>query len=102
MNNDEFPKLIFDTPFDERSQFEAKAKGYLGCAKVMLENGNKYPVIFYDNTRLGQDLEYEVSSGCGFIADLGMIVLAEVTIENMSKAVRTLAKEGYFQGLTPM
>jgi len=99
MPQDEPPKVIFETPFDERAQFEAKAKGYLGCAKVMLHDGRTYSVTFYDTVRLAQDLEYEVTSGRGCVADIGMIVLAEVTFNNINKAVSKLAKEGYFEGL---
>jgi hypothetical protein len=98
---DEHPQLIFGTPFDERAQFEARSKGYLSDVLVKQADGSTYSVVFYDCTRLAQDLEYEVSTGRMCVADLGMIVLPEVTVANMKAAIERLAKEGYFDGLRP-
>jgi hypothetical protein len=98
----EFPNLIFDTPFDERAQCEVKSKGWVGCVKVMLQDGKTFPVVFYDIIRLGQELEDEVSAGNMFIADVGMIVLPEVTLKNMMLAVQKLAQNGYFDRLKPL
>jgi hypothetical protein len=99
MTKDTYPRLIFDETFDERARFEAKARGYLSHVKVVLSDESAYPVVFYDCARLGQELAYEVSSGRMCVADIGMIVLAEVTVENMDIAVRKLAREGFFKGL---
>ena len=98
----DFPKLVFDYPFDERSQFEAKARGYLSHAKVQQSNGAFYPVVFYDPVRLGQDLESEVSTGRKCVADPGMIVVSEVTLENMTAAINKLTEEGFFNHLKPI
>ncbi len=102
MTADEYPKLVFQDPFDEREQFEAASRGYLSTALVQQEDGTTYSVSFYDCVRLGQDLEYEVSAGRMWLADPGMIVLPEVTLENMSTAIRKLAVEGYFNSLRPI
>ncbi len=99
---DEYPKLTFQTPFDERAQFEAASRGYLSTVRVQLEDGATYEVVFYDHVRLGQDLEEEVSSGRMCVADPGMIVLPEVTLENIRTAVGRLALEGYFDSLRPL
>jgi len=99
--NDEYPRLIFDPPLDERLQFESRARGYLGDVLVELRDGSSYAVVFYDCTRLAQDLEYEISTGRMCVADAGMIVLPEVTLDNMRAAVKRLAAEGYFNGLKP-
>ncbi len=102
MPTDEYPRLIFDSPLDERFAFEAQARGYLSNVLVELRNGASYKVVFYDCTRLSQDLEYEVSAGRMCVADVGMIVLPEVTLDNMRTAIKKLAEEGYFDGLTPI
>jgi hypothetical protein len=95
------PRLIFGTPFDDRAQFEARSAGYLSDVLVELRDGATYAVVFYDCARLAQDLEYEVSTGRMCVADLGMIVLPEVTLANMRAAVERLTAEGYFNGLKP-
>lgn len=102
MPESEYPLLVFESPFDERAQYEAKARGYLSHAMVQQSDGTTYPVVFYDTVRLAQDLEYEVSIGKMCVADVGMIVLPDVTLENMRIAVNKLTDEGYFKGLKPI
>lgn len=102
MTMNEYPMLIFNSPFDENAQYEARARGYLSHVIVQQSDGTRYPVVFYDAGRLAQDLEYEVSVGRMCIADVGMIVLPEVTLENMRIAVKKLTAEGYFKGLMPI
>lgn len=93
---DAFPKLVFEGEFGEREIFEAKSRGYRSDVEVLLSEGKKYPVFFYDCTRLRQDLEAEMENGIAFVAEVGMIVVPEVTIENMTAAVAALVRQGYF------
>jgi len=102
MAENEYPKLVFDAPFDERSQYEARDRGWVGTACVQTADGATYRVTFYDTVRLAQDLEYEVESGRMCIAEPGLIVLPEVTLENMETAIRSLAEDGYFDNLRPV
>jgi hypothetical protein len=99
--NKHTPELIFVPPLDERGLFEAQSRGYLGHAAVRYPDGATYQVTFYDCTRLAQDLEYEVSTGRMCVADIGMIVIPEVTLSNMQIAVTKLSAEGYFESLRP-
>lgn len=99
MTSGDDPILVFASPFDEREAFEAKSRGYLSHVTVLLTDQRWYSVVFYDCARLEQDLDYEVSSGRMCVADVGMIVLPEITGTNMRMAVSRLAKEGYFAGL---
>jgi hypothetical protein len=92
-----FPYLHFDIPFDARAAFEAEARGYWGHCTVELADGSMHPVAFYDAIRLGQDLDEECRQGRPFLAEKGLIVLQEVTKENMERAVTALAKEGFFK-----
>ena len=94
-----YPELVFEAPFDE---LDARDRGYVSHASVRVAAGATYRVYFYDPDRLSQDLEYEVSIGRMCIAEPGLIVLPEITLENMQTAVRRLYAEGYFDGLRPL
>ena len=96
------PELIFEGGFDEREAVECRDRGYRSHVWVNLANGERYPVVFYDSVRLQQDLKDEEKSGSPFIAEPGLIVLPEVTRENMEKAVCRLADDGFFEALRPM
>ena len=89
-------RLIFEGGFDDFDAFNAIGAGYRGGVLVELHDGSRYPVVFYDPVRLGQDLEEESKQGSTFIAEPGMIVLAEVSLENMKAAVSGLQRQGYF------
>jgi hypothetical protein len=92
-------KLVFLHPFDELAAREARDRGYLSYVSVELEDGAQYPVVFYDPVRLSQDLEEETKMGHPCVADPGMIVVPEVTMEYMNKAIAILAEEGFFSYL---
>jgi hypothetical protein len=96
------PRLIFEGGFDERDAFESRARGYRSHVWVQLADGERYPLVFYDAVRLQQDLEDEAKSGNPYIAETGLIVLQEVTKENMELAVFRLVQEGYFDSLRPV
>lgn len=96
MSIDQTPKLRFSYPFDERTAVEAEHRGYWGHSFVEFPNGETHPVVFYDATRLAQDLEEEAIQGRAFIAERGLIVLQTVTLQNMMVAVERLADEGFF------
>jgi hypothetical protein len=92
-----YPMLIFEVPFDEYAQNDARDRGWLPYASVRTAPDATYKVTFYDAVRLAQDLESEP-----FIADPGLIVLPEITLENMENAVQRLVESGYFDGLKPL
>ncbi len=93
------PKLVFKRPFDEAAAYEAEARGYLAYAAVELNDGTRYPVVFYDPVRLQQDLEVEAGEGRAFIAEPGMIVIPEVTLDRMQDAIGRLFQCGFFDVL---
>lgn len=90
------PRLVFAYDFDERAAFEAEGRGYLSYAHVALPDGSRCPVVFYDPVRLHQDLEEEAARGTPFVAEPGMIVVPNVTLGNMEKAVSKLYEAGFF------
>lgn len=95
------PQLIFEGGFDEREAAETRDRGYRSHVWVEFASGERYPVCFYDIVRLQQDLQQEVEDGDPYIAEAGLIVLPEVTKENMEKAVGCLAEERFFESLRP-
>lgn len=90
-------EFVFDESFDSLIQMEAEAKGCLAGVKARLADGRVYPVCFYDPVRLAQDLEGE-----SFIAEVGLIVVPEVTLAQMRAAVESLVRTGYFESLRPL
>ncbi|MBS1911273.1 MAG: hypothetical protein JST22_04750 [Bacteroidetes bacterium] len=89
-------KLSMDFDFDEREALETEARGYLGAAYAECEDGRRFSLCFYSPGRLAQDVEESAMHGRPFIAEQRMIVLTEVTLENMKAAVEQLAGEGFF------
>jgi hypothetical protein len=67
------------------------AKGWR-CYVYLTNNKQEYwPLFFYDPVRLTQDIETD-----GYIAELGMIVINEVTLDNMIKTVKKLLGAEFF------
>jgi hypothetical protein len=94
-------KLVFAPCVSERTILEARDRGYL--SHVLAEvDGHCYPVFFYDPVRLGQDLQESAKSGWPIIADPGMIVLPDLTLEAMENAVQRLSQQGFFEHLVPL
>ena len=95
-------RLVFLHAFDERAAMEARDRGYLSYVAAELENGSQHALVFYDPVRLNQDLEEESKLRHPCVANPGMVVIPEVTIEYMNKAVAILAEEGFFNYLQPI
>jgi len=95
----QYPKLILREEFDKCTAFEVLSKGWYSGATVKLENGFQYSVFFYDPVRLKQDLE---SEGKNYLSEPGLVVLSEVTPENMRRAILGLYEEGWFNALVPI
>jgi hypothetical protein len=92
--------LVFPIGFTNRDASEAASRGYL--SHVLVEVGDLlYPVFFYDPVRLRQDLEAYVENDSPFLAEPGMIVVPDVTLDAMKVAVERLQKEGFFEHLKP-
>jgi hypothetical protein len=96
------PILRFAREFTERDALEAQKRGYLSHVVADFRDGRLFPLFFYDVVRLQQDLEERIKHGSLFVADPGMIVVHEVTLEIMDQAVKQLGDEGYFDHLRPI
>lgn len=96
------PRLIFEGGFDDREALESKDRGYRSHVWAEFADGERFRLVFYDATRLRQDLDDESKEGNPYIAEAGLIVLQEVTKENMELAVARLFDEGFFESLKPI
>lgn len=95
-----FPILHFRDPLEWL--VEVRYTGWYDGVTVEVENGSLYPVFFYDPVRLSQDLKVQlegIDDGWGkpFIAEPRMIVVAEITEENIRTAIDRLYAEGWFE-----
>ena len=95
------PELMFINGLSENALIEAHDRGYLSHVAVNV-GGHMYPVVFYDSIRLQQDVSGGASHGRPFVADPGMIVLSEITLEAIRNVVERLFAEGYFEYLVPL
>lgn len=100
MNTQNYPKIIFPKGFNQRTAYEMPFKGHTK-AHVEMENGRLYSVFFYDPVRLNQDLIEETENDRPYLAEPGLIVLPEVTVERIEEVVKCLFKKGFFDYLKP-
>ncbi len=90
------PTVAFPDGYDAQREFETPMRGYLSNVVVQLEDGSRYQLFFYDTVRLAQDL---TTDGRGYLAEPYMIILPEVTTENIRDAIRALWHERVFEHL---
>ncbi len=93
------PKIIFTHGRNSRDEVEARERGYWGDIVVEVEGGRQFDLTFYDPVRLSQDLERLVEIGEPYLAEPGLVVVPEVTIQNIEVAVHRLQLTGYFDRL---
>jgi hypothetical protein len=74
-----------------------EAKGWLADATVTLSDGRSLSLSFYDPARLAQEVADELDR-TGFFAERNLIVVPNVTREQIERAVRELS-ETDFAGL---
>ncbi len=91
--------LVWPEGFDERAEVEAEWRGYLSHARVQLDDGRLYPVYFTDPVRLAQDVE---AAQPPMVAEVGLIVVPEITRNTMEAAVAFLAQRGFFEYFRPL
>jgi hypothetical protein len=96
------PLVIFPEWFDERAEYEVAMKGWLDQVRVQVPDGSRYAVFFLDPTRLQQDLAEHEKLGQPYLAEPGLIILAEITPTAIRTAVEGLWRQGYFAHLQPL
>lgn len=102
VKENEYPKLILPDWFDKRMEDEAPMRGFLSHLQAELENGERYSLFFIDPIRLQQELEVSASTGKPYIAEQGMVVLPEVTMERIKEVLHYLAQDSFFENLKPL
>ncbi len=90
-------KIKYPFEWSERDHFERPAKGWLSDVTLELDNGNVHIVTIYDPVRLAQDLEEELGSGGVGIIEKGLLVVSEVSKENIEKAIFRAVETGVFK-----
>lgn len=98
---EKFPKLIF-LDWQEGDDLSIRQKGCFLHNEVELWNGNRYQVCFFDKIRLVQELTHYETQGQPFFIEQNLIVLSEVTMENMQEAIIAAEKQGFFENLKPI
>ena len=88
--------------FDDRSEWEMPARGYLSDAVVELSNGRKYAIAFYDPTRLQQELDLGAAHGINWVADPGLVVVPIVNRETILDVLTKLLDDGFFECQKPL
>jgi hypothetical protein len=97
----EFPRLILQDWQDGDDEL-IKMKGWFCHNFVELENGDRYQICFYDHVRLGQELEENNRAGRPFFIENALIILTEVTLENIRAAIIQAENDGFFRSLKPV
>ncbi|GHT14495.1 hypothetical protein FACS1894170_11550 [Planctomycetales bacterium] len=87
--------LIYLEGFSDFDHFDTPQRGYR--TGVYLKHREKcYPLCFYTPVVLIQDMEYAIKWWGGFIAEYGMVIIDEVTLENMIGTTIKLFASHYF------
>ncbi len=83
----------------ESYAWEVEVKGWLQGVVAIID-GRRYPLTFYDPTRLSQDVKDEVSRGVAFF-EPNLIVVRSVTREQIESSVAEIVASGRYKALTP-
>jgi hypothetical protein len=95
MERTEYPWIVYPFELDERAIFEMPLKGWVR-ARVETAPGEWYELHFYDPVRLAQELHDIVEAGDPCFTERGLVVLPEVTPENVERAVQYLSQTQFF------
>ncbi len=71
----------------------AESKGWLGGSIVLID-GRRIPVTFYDPARLAQNVEAAVRTR-GYFSEGALVVVPSITRANIEKAVAAIAEQGW-------
>ncbi len=95
-------KLVLLGGYGQRQLDDAIDRGFLSHVAVEIGGADLYPVWFYSIDELAGQLLDDPRYPYKFVADIGMIVLPEITLERMENAVQRLYEAGYFRHLRPL
>ena len=96
----DYPRLVFAHDVDDR---DMAPHGYRGDVVVELADGEAFPVYFYEPDAVREELDARIRSGFGrFVAEPGLVVIPEITLDGMKSSVLELIEVGYFTHLRPV
>lgn len=90
--------IEFPPGFDDY-EWEVESKGWLQGVVATID-GRRYPLTFYERTRLSQDVEEELARGPGFF-EPNLIVVRSVTREHIESSVAAIVATGRHKALVP-
>lgn len=88
----ELKEIYFLHGFTPEDVYEMNAKGYRDDVIVVLVDGSRYRLCFYDSFRLSQDLEDEKA-----IFSHGLVVVEDLTKEIIESTVMQMVLNKYFE-----
>lgn len=102
--NEEHPavKLIFPAEGFQCQLGDADERGFLSHVLVEIDGTDFYPVCFYSIGELAGELREDPRYPDKVVAEIGMIVLPELSLDRMEKAVQWLCEKGYFRYMRPL
>jgi hypothetical protein len=80
-------------------EWEVTAKGYFFDAQMTV-SGKRYRLNFYDDVRLGQEIESELER-VGVFFEPNLVIVRSVTRVDMERAAERLMQSGRVASLTP-
>jgi hypothetical protein len=94
---EKYPKsyLVFLEGFTDFDRFETPLRGYR-FGVYLNHNGKCYPLCFYTPFVLAEELENDIKWNGGYIAEYGMVIIDDVTLDNMLETTRKLLNSPYF------
>src|SRR5262245_17603060 len=92
----------FPPEFDELAECEMTPRGYLSGGEIELDDGRRFPVTFFDPVRLSQDLEEMGRNGEPAFIEPALVVVPEVTREQILRTLPELVRQGFFEHLKPL
>lgn len=99
--DEEFPKLIL-LDWREGDDIEIPQKGWFCHNLIETADGNRYQICFFDLARLNGELKANETNGKPFFIEDALIVLSEITIENMKAAIKEADRLKFFEKLKPI
>lgn len=87
--------------FDDRVEAEMWPRGYLNDVEVELQDGTRHYLSFIDLVRLQQEASADFADGVACFTEPGLVVVPEVTLTGIRRAIERLYEEGYFRRATP-
>lgn len=96
----EIYSIHFPEGYSGRREEETPVKGWVDVV-VSLSTGSSYPLAFYDLDRLIQTARDELATGRAYYAEPNLVLLNEVTTENVENAVAEMVARGFFDTAIP-